>query len=384
MNFCRIVLYFFGLVSLVCCGSHGEKSVAGKEETVTLTSQSLSSTLFYSGTIQPLKTVVITTPAEGVIEEMFFHYGDYVKAGAVLFTISSEKFQTDYKTALMQYIKSKNEFNTANSQLIQSTFLHKNQLISDDEFNTKKNAFYNAQLSLVQANEALSAMLKQLNLKGFNINELTIENIGKITQALSDQGDSQKLCVVAPVSGVALLPTKSDNESETKKVGKGDQVKQSDVLAVIGDTTGLIIHVSVNEFNINELKVGQKVKVTGAAFPNIILQGNISGVDRQAQVSSGSMPAFPIEVVIPKLTTKEQEIIHVGMSAKVEIAIEGSPQLLIPIAAVIEKNGQTFVNAKDAKSGKLREVAIKTGQTTAEGVVVDAGLKAGDQVVFTR
>ena len=368
----------------MACGSKekNETARAGKQEMLTLASKPFSTTLFYSGIVQPLKTIVITSPADGVIQEMSFHFGDKVKAGAFLFGVSSEKFQTDYKNALMQYIKAKNEFDTSNSQLMQSEFLHKNELISTDEFKTKKSGFYNAQLALVQAKETLNGMLKQFSVQGFQLDELNIENINKITQALHAQGETQKLRVIAPSSGVILLPTKTDSD-ETKKIGKGDQVKQGDVLAVIGNTNGLIIRVSVSEFNINQLKHGQKVKVTGAAFPDLVLNGHIAGIDKQAQSSASGLPVFPVEIIVPELTPKEQEVIHIGMSTKVEINVEGDAQISVPLAAIIQKNGQTFVNTKDTKSGKIIEVAVKTGQTTADSVVIDGNVKPGDKIVVT-
>ena len=85
------------------CVSHPKKEAIKKEEVLTLISKPLSANLFFSGIVQPLKTRVITSPADGVIQDMFIHYGDHVKAGNLLFTISSEKFQSDFKTALMQY-----------------------------------------------------------------------------------------------------------------------------------------------------------------------------------------------------------------------------------------------------------------------------------------
>lgn len=371
-------------LSLSHCGSHKAEQSVGKQEIMTVTSKPFATTLYYSGIIQPLKTVVITSPAEGVIQEMKFHYGDRVEKNNILFEISSEKFQSDYKTALMQYLKSKNEYSTSQSQLTESNFLHKNQLISDDELKSKQAAFYNAQLALLQAKEALGVMLRQLTINGVDVDNLTISDIDKINQAFNAQGDSRKLHVSAQNSGVILLPTKSDNEGETKKIGKGDLVKQGDVLAVIGDVTGLAIHINVNEFNINQLKVGQKVKVTGAAFPDFILSGEISGIDHQAQSASNGAPTFPVEVVVPTLTSKQQELIHMGMSAKVEINIEGDPQITVPIVAVTEKNGQAFVNLIDSKTKKIREIPVKTGQTTADSVVIASNIKEGDQIVFTR
>lgn len=374
-----------GLVTLSACSSssHDKKGVK-KEEKLSLVAKPLSSTLFYSGVIQPLKTRVVTCPAEGVIQEMMVHYGDHVKAGQLLFTISSEKFQSEYKAALMQYVKAKNDFDTSHGQLAQAEFLHKNELISDDDFKTKKSGYYTSQLALIQAKETLNSMLKQLTVQGFKLEDLKIENIDKITEALHSQADAQKLRIVAPVDGVVLLPTKSESDSETKKIGKGDQVKQGDVLAVIGDTSGLTVRVNVNEFNINELRLKQNVSVSGAAFPKFALQGHISGIDRQAQTVSGGMPVFPIEITVPSLTPEQQKVIHIGMSSKVEIHIEGPSQISIPLAAIFEKNGQAYVNRKDSKTGKVKEVLVKAGQTTTDSVVIESGLKEGDTLVFTR
>lgn len=228
-------------------------------------------------------------------------------------------------------------------------------------------------------------MLKQLSVQGLKIDEISTENINKITQMLHAQGDIQKLHVLAPAAGVVLLPTKTDNsESEIKKIGKGDQVKQGDVLAVIGDTSGLMVRVNVSEFNINQLKVGQKVKVTGAAFPDTELQGEIAGLDKQAQINSSGMPVFPVEVIVPKLTAAQQAMIHMGMSAKVEVSIDSGAKITVPIDAVKEKTGASYVNVKDQKSGKIRAVAVTTGATTLDSVVIESNLVPGDQVVITR
>ncbi len=53
---------------------------------------------------------MITSPCDGVIESLAFHYGDAVKQNQLLFVLSSEKFQTDYKAALTQYLKAKTDF----------------------------------------------------------------------------------------------------------------------------------------------------------------------------------------------------------------------------------------------------------------------------------
>ncbi|EKD72334.1 MAG: hypothetical protein ACD_45C00701G0005 [uncultured bacterium] len=382
-RYLKIMIVTFLVLCLYTCMQHRRAQAIAKNNTlVTVEPHSLTATLYYSGIVEPLKTVVVTTPSDGVIADMMFHYGDVVKEGQLLFSITSEKFQTDYKNALMQYIKAKTDFVNSQSQMKESEFLHVNQLISDDDFKAKKTNYYNAQLVMIQARDALSGMLKQLDMRGMNIYELKIEDIDKISKALHAQENMQHLHVIAPTHGVVLLPNKGDGvDGELKKVMQGDQVKQGDVLAVMGEVSGLTIRINVSEFNINQLKVGQKVQVTGAAFPDFILQGNIAALDRQGHPSQGGLPTFPVEVIVPHLSGEEQNAIHMGMSAKVAIETGGVAKMTVPIQAVFQQAGHTYVKVQDKKTGEVRNIAVTTGQTTLDSVVIESHLSAGDILV---
>jgi multidrug efflux pump subunit AcrA (membrane-fusion protein) len=376
-----LVPVFIVMLGMRLC--HHPKKPNESLQIITVAPQKLSNTLFYAGTLQPLHAVSVMSPADGAIEDQLFHYGDTVKSGQLLFTVHSEKFQSDYKAALIQYVKARSDMSSANSQLLEGEFLHKNLLISNDDFKVKQTNFYNAQLVFLQAKDALSVLIRQLDIKGFNLYDLTIADIEKITSALHLQEGSRKLQIMAPIAGMVLLPMKSDGGNTDKKIGKGDLVKQGDVLALIGDESGVSIHIAINEFDINQIQVGQAVKVTSSAFPDIVLQGSIAGVDHQAQANQNGMPAFSAEVVVPTLTPEQQKWIHIGMSAKVEVDIQGEQQMMVPIAAITEKNGAAFVKLQDSKTGKLHDVLVKTGKTTTDAVAILEGLKSGDKIAVT-
>jgi multidrug efflux pump subunit AcrA (membrane-fusion protein) len=370
------------MLMLAACGRDQHNSENKKTKIVTVKPHALTTALYYSGIVQPLNTVVITAPTDGVVSDMKFHYGDVVTAGQLLFTLTSEKFQADYKDALMAYVKAKTEFTNQQSLLSESEFLYKNQLISMDDYKAKKTNFFNAQLGFIQAKDVLAVYLKRLAINDVDLFSLSIENVEKINQLLHGKQDAQVLQVASPAAGVILLPIKNDNsDNQSKKTMKGDQVKQGDVLAMIGDVSGLTIHINVNEYNVNELKIGQAVKVTGTAFSGLELQGAISSIDRQGQTSQGGTPVFPVEVVVSKLSPEAQKSIHMGMSAKVEILLQGPEVITVPIAAVIQKNGASYLRVKT--ENKVKEVLVKTGQTTQDEVVISSNLNAGDRVVIT-
>jgi len=378
----REIMKFFILLCLLCFLTACGQGYNAKNEIITVQSHSLTTPLYYSGIIQPLKTVVVTTPAEGVVTDMTFHYGDTVYKDRPLFIISSDKFQTDYKNALMAYIKAKTDFINNQTQLRASEFLHKNQLISDDDFKSKQTNFFNSQLGLIQAKDALSIYLKQMDLQGMDLFSLSIENIDKINQVLHTQNVLRVLHVISPANGIILLPTDNNTEGQLKKIAKGDSVKQGDVLAMIGDMSGLMIHINVNELNVNQLKIGQAVKITGPGFPDMELQGNILSIDRQGEVTQGSMPLFPVDIIVPKLTEAQQNIIHIGMSAKVEIQTKDETVITVPLSAVNDKNGVPYLHV--IENGKIKEIPVKTGKTTQDSVIIASYLKSGDQIVITH
>lgn len=192
----------------------GEPKIEGAHY-VTINKQVLANTLYYSGTVQPLNTLVVPCPAEGVVVEMPFQYGESVKSGDLLFMLSSAKFLSDYKTALMGYVKAKNDYNNSQTELSEAEFLHKNELISDDQYKMKKSNFYGVRLALVQAKDALENLLKQSDIKNIKLDNLSIADIDKITQAMRLDTNSENLQIIAPASGVVLSQTK--NEEETKK-----------------------------------------------------------------------------------------------------------------------------------------------------------------------
>lgn len=375
---CVITLFFFA------CHRHN-RSHEDPQMIEIAAAKPTTNTLFYAGVIQPLKTVAVVSPVDGIVDNIFFNYGAEVPAGKLLFTISSEKFQSDYRAALTQYIKNKTDFISAQNLLKEAKFLHQHQLISDDDYKNKQVSFYNAQLAMIQAKEALAAILSRLDVKGMNVFDLQIEDIDKITHALDMREGVQRLQIFAPLAGTILLPSKgeSGNETELKKIRKGDLVKQGDALAVIADINGLTVHIDVNEFNINQLKVGQTVYVSGNAFSST-LQGKIIALNPQGQLNQNGIPTFPVEVMVPHLTAEQKASIHVGMSAKVAIEINSHPAITVPIEAVLTKKGQFYVRMIDPHTGKIRLQIVKTGATTSDAVVIESGLVAGDKIVVAH
>lgn len=370
-----IILFIIVLIVRHCSSAYIKTS----PQLVTVKAESITNPLYYSGQIQSGKNQVIPSPVDGVVVDTLFQYGQVVKQGQLLFLISSTKFLSDYKTALMQYVKAKNEFDHYKGQLSEGKFLHQHQLISDDDYKMKESGFYAAQLSFLESKEALETLMKQIDNKAIDYTKLTIADIDKLTQAIHTQLTPEHyLRITSPCDGVILSPAK--NGEENKKISKGDFIKQGDVLALIGDRSSLLVNIKVNELTVNQLHVGQKVNISGIAFSEDHLAGVISALDYQGESSGNAPPTFPVNILVKGLTSDQQHRIHIGMSANVEILADESKVTLIPLNAIIEKNGAMFVRKYNESDKKFEEVAVKTGKTTLDSVTILAGVKPGDKI----
>lgn len=374
----HIIFLLITLSSLVAC--HKPKA---QEETsvISVSTRKMTNVFYYTGTIRPLKTVVLAAPVEGTVIDMPVQYGEPVKQGQLVFVLSSSKFTSEYKNGLLGYIKSKNEFNTAKSQLAEAKFLHKHELISDDDFKMKQSSYYAARLSLIQSEDNLKGLLNQLNIKDLHLEKLNIANIDRISKALDLENESKELRIKAPINGVLLAASKGDEDN--KKILKGDLLKQDEALAVIGEMSGLSIRIKVNELTVNQLQLHQKVKITGIAFSDV-LTGEIERIDKQGEAANGGIPTFSVDILVKQLTQPQQRYIHVGMSAKVAIEIDEGKKMTIPINSIIEKNGQAFVRVLDQKTKKIDLRQIETGKTGEQSVTVLAGLKEGENIVISN
>lgn len=372
MRFLSLFVAFF----LVACSHEPKLSNA---DIITVKADALTNTLYFNGVIQPMNMTVLSSPVDGAVVDLGFQYGDLVKQSQPLFYLSSSKFVADYKAALLDYVKAKNEFDQSKTQMNESAFLHKNLLISDDDYAAKKSAYFSSQLSFMQAKDALAVFLTAMNMKEINLYDLTIADIDKIKQAMQLQEADNRITLSAPASGVILSPIKSDGESN-QKFEKGDAVKQGDTLAMIGDMQGVSVKFKVNEMTINQIKPGQLATISGVAFPDEVLQGKVSKVDEQANNSSGESPTFDVEVIAP-MNANQQKLIHPGMSANVSLTLTDPVRIHIPIQAIIENNAQTSVTIVDPQTHALKQVTVLTGKTTPTEVEILSGLSGGERLV---
>lgn len=375
---------------MLLAGCGGKLKAPEGYDVVTIQAKPIVNELFFSGTVQPLKSVMITSPVEGVIEKKYFEYGQQVKTGDILFTLRSSQLEKDYREALTSYLKAKEQYDNNKTKLDEDTALHKEGIISTNEFHSSQTSFNDTYLAYLQSEQALKQTVEKANLKIEDVKSVMISDREAVNKALLTKFDVLNL--VATAEGVALLPEKGagtgdESSSGSTKFIVGSQVKTGQVLVSVGDTTGISLTVSVNQVDINSVKPGQQAIVTSDGFPGIVLRGQVADVSAQAvsTTSSSGLPTFPVRIDVKNINENDRKKIAVGMTAMVKIIVQHEPTILVPIKAVTLRHGVSSVKMFDRKTQKkIIETPVVTGETTLQDVEIKKGVVSGDHILVHR
>ena len=140
------------------------------------------------------------------------------------------------------------------------------------------------------------------------------------------------------------------------------------------------VSINVDELDITSVKTGQTAKITLDAIEGEEFEGTITSVSSEA--SSGSSSAkYPVEITFDKT-----DDMRIGMTASASISIdEAEDAVLIPVDALQEKGGKTFVYTKKDSDGNLSgEVEVETGLSNGNKVEITSGLDSGDTVYYLK
>lgn len=362
-------------------GCHGSSNTKASRQTVYETKvESLHKSLHFSGVIQPISETSLTAPMEGAIQSMAFHYGQTVDEGAVVFALSSSELQKQYNDILTEYLKAKDGYTMAKSKFVGTEDLWQSGLISKNTYLSEKSSVNASRISLVQATGKLTDMLEKMgDGKSRNLSNLSFSEFDKVRNALTSSHNV--IYIKTPSRGVLLYPPKT-SEDKSGRLTVGSTVKSGQVLALIGDLRGIRVEIDVPEVDIDKIKPGMKASIHNVAFPRDVLQGELVAINAQASNSnSSSLPSFSAVVEVKQLTPTQQAWVKVGMSAAIELSVDSADKLLVPIAAVQHKQGESIVQVQDAK-GSVHARAVITGIAQADKVVIDSGLAPGEKIVY--
>ncbi|MEY3870377.1 MAG: hypothetical protein RLZZ338_4271 [Cyanobacteriota bacterium] len=180
--------------------------------------------------------------------------------------------------------------------------------------------------------------------------------------------DKGLVTILAPISG-----TVSDRE-----ITPGESVNAAEKpLMTLLNNSGVFATANIYEKDLNQVKLGQEVRVKVASLPNRIFRGTISRIGSSVQ---GETRVVPVQAELNNPDGK----LKPGLFAEVEILTEETASNVLAISsnAIVDINGKKTVYVQNGNA--YQSVEVELGQTSGDRVEVKSGLFEGDLIVTQR
>lgn len=326
-----------------------KKATAASVQYITATAKTMNLQVNVQGTgaAYAATTKEVMPNNNGTLENLTVKVGDTVTAGQKLFTCSSDELQTAVANA-------QNSLTEANIGLSSS----------EKDLIAKQNALSKAQAATTttsdgdQSNSQGSKSIDDYKLEVEKAKLAVEQSKVKVTNAKSNLANAKanvtKMSVIAPIGGVIVAVNNSNGDSIQK--AQSGQSSQS-VLTVV-DMNSTKIKVSVDELDIEKIKLGQKTQIKFEAINDKTYEGIVETI-AQIGTTENNVTKYDVVVGITK-----PEGIKLGMNANVTIQVENKENaLVIPAEALVESNGKKFVRVESTDSNASSS-NMKTNNST--------------------
>lgn len=334
----------------------------------------VESSVTATGTVNAVTTVLVGTQVSGTINALFVDYNSLVRKGQLLAQIDPATIQAQVDQAYANLLSADANLKKARASLAdarrtrdRNRLLVAKNFISRSDLDTSET---NVQTAEAQA-EAAKAQVLQAR--------------AGLSQAQTSLGYTK---IVSPVNGTVI----------SRSIDVGQTVAASfqtpTLFTIAEDLTKMQINTSVDEADIGNVKVGQDVRFSVDAYPELSLTGKVSEV-RNAPTTVQNVVTYDVIVQVsnPDLKLKP------GMTASVSIVTSRRCSVLaVPNSALrFRPPGQDSANGTGQRKpapkkrgtavwileGKdLKRIPVKVGISDGSVTeVVSEALKEGQEVV---
>jgi len=344
-------------------------------ETAKVGKGTISNTITATGTLEAIKTVSVGTQVSGVIEKITVDFNSQVKKGQLL-------AQLDETPLLAQLDQSKASVDQAESQVkyMKATFdrykaLIQKKLIAQTDYDLAEYNYNNA--------------LAQLK------NTKSVYDKNKINLAYAR--------IYSPIDGVIL----------NRAVDEGQTVAASfstpTLFTIANDLTQMRVEAKIDEADIGQIRMNQRVKFTVDAYPELKFDGSVSEI-RMQPVVTNNVVTYTVIINAPNPDVK----LMPGMTASTTIFVNEKVDIpVVPGKALRFTPDQTVYSAYlkslpgevsqkmpktapvlDTKDTKSTYVWVKNGQEilqrdvkigSNDGISYEllSGLSQGDEIILS-
>jgi HlyD family secretion protein len=189
--------------------------------------------------------------------------------------------------------------------------------------------------------------------------------------------------IKAPIDGLMVVQT-TYRGNEFQQIQEGDQLWPGMQFIQIVDPSAMVVNASINQVDVERLRIGAKAKVRFDAFPDLELPAHvfsIGAVTRPGGPRATYVKDIPVRL---KLDAVDPRVIpDLSVSADVEVDTVQNATVA-PLGSIFSDDGgkTTYAFVRDGEVWDRR--AVRVGLRNHLNVAVESGLRAGEVVALDR
>lgn len=390
-------------IALVAARRGGHDVLAVKTQRIVPTTFTVK--LPENGVVMRPMAATIPTLVAGNIASIDVKAGDSVQAGQLLATIYNPALaynaagsQADYTSAAANVTAA--QVQQQNAQVGYQASVATNKSLLDEArrvydsdvmlFANKaipRNQLDTDRAKLQQAQVAYDQALEQARLgavSGFNGNSVAYAQAAARKSEIVNAQNQQQLAfthVTAPFDGTIQTVAAQPNEP-LRPVQNGDAVTAGQALFTIAGGGGYIVKAQVDEQDIINVRLGQRVNISGQDFPGKVIAGHVAHIAPVAIKSTD--PSSTAKQVLTTIALESSpSFLKDGMTTDVDILTTDVPNaIVVPNDAVSNqgKGSYVFVVAR----GIAHKRSIVIGKVSDTQTWVRSGLRPGEIIVASK
>ena len=367
-----IVLAVLGFVMLKVFKKSDKELVI---RTYVVEDYTVENTVTATGTIQPLEKVEVGTQVSGEIDKIFVDYNSVVKKGQLLAELDKSNLLENLRQAEASVRSAESELEYSKTSFERTKQLYEAKAATQIAYDESRNSLVKAETSLQNA-------------------------VSNLDKAKVNLGYAE---IYSPIDGVVL----------SREVEVGQTVAASystpTLFTIAHDLTQMKVEADVDEADIGQVQVGQKVTFSVDAYIDDVFYGEVQQI-RLQPTTTNNVVTYTVIITAYNPDLK----LLPGMTASVTIVTEEETGLAIPTEALSFRPSEEFLSQQGYKStrpdfngqppfggefpgfggkepemvwvkidGKMMPRPVKTGMSDGVYRIVEQGLMQGDSVVLS-
>ena len=193
----------------------------------------------------------------------------------------------------------------------------------------------------------------------------------------------QTMVLKAPMDGMLVMENMMRG-SEFSQIQQGDQLFPGQMFARVVDPSSMVVTASVNQADVEFVRVGSKAELRFDAFPGLVLPAHvvsIGAITKPGGMRSNFVKEIPVFLKLDKMDPR----VIPDLSVSVDVVVGSQQdQVLVPLEAVFRDSpgGKPYVFVKTAAGFEKREVELGLCNNITAAVTV--GLKKGEEIALER